>query len=76
MSPYSWATVTEGFKYTLRSPLATGRDPVAITAGDFGNGHLDLAVADQSTNSVSILLNNGRGNFVAQHPDLAWSRPV
>jgi len=43
-------------------------EPVAITAGDFGNGHLDLAVVNQSSNSVSILLNKGQGDFEAQTP--------
>ena len=31
-------------------------------------GYSSLAVVDQSTNGVSILLNNGRGEFVAQPP--------
>ena len=35
-----------------------------VTTGDFtGDGHLDLAVALQSPNSVSIELNQGGGNF-------------
>jgi outer membrane protein assembly factor BamB len=39
-------------------------NPCAITAGDFnGDGYLDLAVANQKANTVSILLNNGNGTF-------------
>ena len=42
---------------------------MAITAGDFtGNGVLDLAVVDQSTDGVSILEGNGQGGFVALPP--------
>jgi FG-GAP-like repeat len=38
--------------------------PTAIAAGDFtGNGVLDLAVVDRYSSSVTILLNNGFGQF-------------
>ncbi len=44
-------------------------EPVSITAGDFwGNGALDLAVADQSSDSVSVLQGNGHGGFVVLPP--------
>jgi hypothetical protein len=34
--------------------------------GDFnGDGHLDLAVANQGSNNVSLLLGNGDGTFQA-----------
>ncbi len=45
--------------------------PTAIVAGDFGNGHVDLAVTVDSfdagfvSDSVSILLGDGKGNFQA-----------
>jgi hypothetical protein len=56
-------------------PISLGdqaSDPVAITAGDFtGNGVRDLAVVDQGSNRVSILLNDGRGNFLAQQPPIS-----
>ena len=51
---------------------AVGTDPGDIVAGDFtGDGHLDLAVADEGTvlyggsdpGSVSVLLGNGDGTF-------------
>ncbi len=39
------------------SPYAVGNDPVAIVAADFnGDGRLDLAVANNSDGTVSILL--------------------
>jgi hypothetical protein len=38
--------------------------PVSLAVGDFnGDGILDLAVADYSSNNVSILLGNGDGSF-------------
>ena len=50
-------------------PLANPySNPDAIVAGDFGNGHLDLAVADPQTNDVTILLGNGDGTFQVQTP--------
>jgi len=40
-----------------------GRTPRAVVAGDFnGDGHLDLAVANQD-GFVSVLLGDGHGNF-------------
>ena len=44
---------------------AVGANPSSIVAGDFGNGHLDLAVADANSNDVSVLLGNGDGTFQA-----------
>src|SRR5262249_39603597 len=38
-----------------------------IVAGDFtGNGHLDLAIANSSDSTVSVLLGNGDGTFQPQ----------
>ena len=45
-------------------PYPTGGGPVAVAVGDFtGNGILDLVTANQSSNSISILLGNGDGTF-------------
>ena len=58
---------------------AGGYDPDGIVAGDFsGNGHLDLAVANQgqilySAGSVSVLLGNGDGTFAPRLPT-TWTR--
>lgn len=46
------------------SDFPTGVKPVALVAADFtGSGYSDLAVANQSDNTVSILLNDGSGSF-------------
>ena len=45
--------------------LAVGANPMSIVAGDFGNGHLDLAVANTNSNDVSVLMGNGDGTFQA-----------
>ena len=48
-------------------PLKTGNKPVAVVAADFhnltGTGALDLAVANQADNTVSIFQGNGNGTF-------------
>ena len=50
--------------FTLASSPATGWDPMSVAVGDFnGDGKLDLAVANQWSDSVSILLGDGTGNF-------------
>jgi uncharacterized repeat protein (TIGR01451 family) len=44
----------------------TGSDPVAVATGDFnGDGKVDLAVANNYSYTVSILLGNGDGTFQA-----------
>ncbi len=44
--------------------FSTGVDPVFVATGDFnGDGFLDLAIANQTDNTVSILLGNGDGTF-------------
>ena len=50
--------------FRLGSSPVTGTFPFSIAMGDFnGDGKLDLAVANVSSNTVSILLGDGRGNF-------------
>ena len=52
--------------------FATGAQPVSVAVGDFnGDGIPDLAVANNGSNSVSVLLGNGSGGFGA-----ATSYPV
>ena len=43
-----------------------GNGPISLVAGDFtGDGHTDLAVANQASDDVSVLLGNGDGTFQA-----------
>jgi hypothetical protein len=57
VGPQTWI----GFS---RTDLPAGSKPTAIIAGDFnGNGKLDLAVANQASNTVSILVGNGDATF-------------
>jgi hypothetical protein len=51
---------------TFQAPtrFTVGQAPVGIAVADFnGDGHLDLAVANQITSNVSVLLGNGDGTF-------------
>jgi FG-GAP repeat protein len=46
--------------------LRVGNFPDSVAVGDFnGDGKLDLAVADENSNDVSMLLGSGTGNFGA-----------
>jgi Bacterial Ig-like domain (group 3)/FG-GAP-like repeat len=49
----------------------TGISPVGVTAADFNHdGNMDLAVANNGSNTITILFGNGNGSFAAQ-PSLA-----
>ena len=52
------------FAAAPNSPVSVGAQPDAIVAGDFNNdGKLDLAVANASDNTITVLLGNGDGTF-------------
>ena len=49
-----------------RTDFNVGAVPIALTADDLNNDGLrDLAVANTQDNSISVLLNQGNGNFAA-----------
>ena len=52
-----------GGDFHLDTPLPVDADPVAIQTIDFGNGNVDLAVADQVTGNVAVFVGNGQGGF-------------
>jgi hypothetical protein len=50
--------------FNLASSPAVGLNPSQMARGDFnGDGKLDLAVANENGNTISILLGDGTGNF-------------
>jgi tetratricopeptide (TPR) repeat protein len=54
-----------------RTDFPTGASPAGVVTGNFdGDGRLDLAVANQDADTVSILLGDGNGSF-ATHTDFA-----
>src|SRR5713226_1817210 len=60
------------------APLAfdAGRGPYSVAVGDFnGDGHLDLAVANAGSGTVSVLLGNGDGSFQTARNFPAGSGP-
>jgi Flp pilus assembly secretin CpaC len=59
-------TVTGAIPSTVfpRTDFNVGHLPVAVVAQDFDNdGKSDLAVVNQQDNSISVLMNQGSGNF-------------
>jgi hypothetical protein len=58
--------------------FTVGTNPQTDVARDFnGDGKLDLAVADYSSNTVSVLLGNGDGTFQSSHVDyVTGTQPV
>jgi hypothetical protein len=49
----------------FRGDFAVGTHPVSVAVGNFNGGAPDLAVANEGSNNVSILLGNGFGQFAA-----------
>ncbi len=57
--------------------FAAGSGPIAVAVGDFnGDGKLDLAVANNSSANVSVLLGAGSGNFGAPMNLSVGSQPL
>ena len=53
--------------FGARVDYGGGNSPWGITFGDIdGDGDIDIAVANQSSNTVSILRNFGEGTFGAR----------
>ena len=51
------------------SPITVGTQPRAVTAGHLNNdAHIDLAVVNYGSNSVTVLIGNGDGTFTSGVP--------
>ena len=58
------AAAAGGFSQPAGSPIAVGAGPLSVAVGDLnGDGGPDLAIANNSSNSVSVLLGDGAGGF-------------
>ncbi|MEG4070563.1 DUF4347 domain-containing protein, partial [Microcoleus sp. Pol11C2] len=75
--------VLAGYEYVLNTfgaatNIGAGTNPYGIATGDFDlDGKPDLAVTNQGSDTVSILLGNGTGGFnPAPIPSLAATRPT
>lgn len=54
--------------FQTQHTAAVGYSPRSAASGDFGNGHIDLAVTNGPDATVSVLLNDGAGSFATQVP--------
>jgi FG-GAP-like repeat len=55
------------WSFAPQTTFTVGVGPEALTVGDFNDdGHLDLAVANVASGTVSVLLGSGSGTFGAQ----------
>jgi Flp pilus assembly secretin CpaC len=62
-SSFTGVPTTSNFPETV---FSVGNNPVALVANDFnGDGLPDLAVVNQNDNTISVLVNQNRGNFSA-----------
>ncbi len=58
------STGSGGTFSTTPTNITVGNSPSSVAIGDFnGDGKLDLAVANDTDDTVSVLLNNGAGGF-------------
>ena len=66
------------FTQAANSPVPVGSGPISVAVGDFnGNAIPDLAVANAGSNTITILLGDGSGNFTqaANSPVTVGSEP-
>jgi hypothetical protein len=63
--------------FGARTDFGTGGGPASVALGDFnGDGKLDLAVANNGSNTVSTLLGTGTGSFGAKTDFGTGTRPI
>jgi len=60
-----------------KANFTTGMTPMAVVTGDFnGDGRTDLAVANNGSSDVTVLVNNGDGTFAISTTPFAGLKPV
>jgi hypothetical protein len=61
-----WTAAAQNYMYN-QAALATGNKPSAVVVADFnGDGKLDLAVTNESDNTISVLLTKSDGSFASR----------
>src|SRR6266851_8859496 len=70
------AAAAQDVSFVARRDFDVGRRPQSVTMGDFnGDGVPDLAVANDGSNNLSVLLGNGDGTFQTGRNFAAGSHP-
>lgn len=66
------AALARQLRFAPAQSYAVGKNPTAVALGDFnGDGALDIATANYTSNDVSLLFGDGAGHFVASPATLA-----
>ena len=61
--------------FSIGSALTTGTSPRQAVTGDFGNGHLDMAVVNATSATVRVLMGNGNGGFTVGNSYATGAQP-
>jgi len=70
------STLGQTYLYN-QAVIATGKAPVAVVTGDFNrDGQLDLAVVNQTDNTVSVILSKAGGTFASKVDYPVGTSPV
>ncbi|MDQ5836006.1 MAG: VCBS repeat-containing protein, partial [Acidobacteriota bacterium] len=73
------ATVTAcgAGSFSAATGFAAGTTPISVAVGDFnGDGRADLALTNQTTSSVSVLLGDGMGGFLSANGFTVGADPL
>jgi hypothetical protein len=74
---FSVAAAQTSVVFSLTASLSVGSNPQSVATGDFnGDGKLDLVDANFFSNTVSVLLGDGTGNFTRASSPATGSFPV
>ena len=66
------AALARPLRFAPAHRYVVGKNPTAVALGDFnGDGALDIAAADYTSNDVTVLFGDGAGHFVASSVTLA-----